>query len=245
MPWSFRDPALVAEFLLSYGHILRLLGVKAGDAVIEYGPGSGQVLLMLARMGVRAFGVDIDGMALQTIERQAVALGLTVELERTEFGDGFTGQRFAAILFYEAFHHALDFQGLLRTLRERLEPGGRIVLCGEPVVDGFAPEIPFPWGPRLDALSVHCMRQHGWMELGFTRPFLTEAARRAGFRVTHHPFPGCGRANAIVLEPASEEELALSEPEPEPPPPEPVPEPEPPPVVVPKRVRSWWGGWRP
>ncbi len=209
VPWSFRKPALVAEFLLSWAHILQLLDVEPGQSVLEYGPGSGQLLLFLARLGVQAYGVDIDATALEGIRRQGAALGLPVALERARFGEGFADQRFDAILFFEAFHHAADFPALLARLRERLKPGGRLVLCGEPVVDGPAPEIPFPWGPRLDALSVYCIRRWGWMELGFTRSFLIEAARRAGWRTTHHAFPGCSRANAFVLEPADPGELAL------------------------------------
>ena len=203
VPWSLRSPALTAEFLLAWGQIFRLLDVAPGQSVLEYGPGSGQVLLMLARMGVRACGVDIDGSAIAAIRAQADALGLPVELERQVFGEGFGAERFDAILFFEAFHHALAFPALLARLRDRLKPGGRLVLCGEPVVDAPNSSIPYPWGPRLDALSVYCMRRWGWMELGFTRPFLTEAAARAGWELAHHPFPDCGRACAFVLTPTA------------------------------------------
>lgn len=212
VPWSFKNPKLLAEFMFAWGNILELLDVAPGQSVLEYGPGSGQLLLMLARMGIQANGVDIDQTALDGIRRQADILGLPVNLERGRFGAGFEGERFDAILFFEAFHHALDFQDLLETLRHRLKPGGRLVLCGEPIVDTVIPAIPFAWGPRMDALSVFCMRRWGWMELGFTREFLVEAARRAGWRTTHHPFPGCGRACAFVLVPAEPDELAMPEP---------------------------------
>lgn len=208
VPWSFKNPKLLAEFMFAWGNILQLLNVSPGQSVLEYGPGSGQLLLMLARMGIQANGVDIDRTALDGIRRQADILGLPVNLECGRFGAGFQGERFDAILFFEAFHHALDFQELLQTLRQRLKPGGRLILCGEPIVDTVIPAIPFAWGPRMDALSVFCMRRWGWMELGFTREFLTEAARRAGWRTTHHPFPGYGRACACVLEPVEADEPA-------------------------------------
>ncbi len=210
VPWSFRDLKLSAEFLLSWAQIFRLLEVGPGQSVLEYGPGSGQILLMLARMGVQAHGVDIDQTALDGIRGQAEVLGLPVALERASFGEGFIDERFDAILFFEAFHHALDFPALLQRLRARLKPGGRLVLCGEPVVEKPTPAIPFPWGPRLDALSVLCMRRWGWMELGFTEPFLVEAARRAGWTAASHPFLGCGRASAYVLEPAGPDGLPAS-----------------------------------
>ena len=47
------------------------------------------------------------------------------------------------------------------------------------------------------------------MELGFTQPFLIEAARRAGWTTACHPFPGCGRASAYVLEPAGADGASL------------------------------------
>jgi SAM-dependent methyltransferase len=190
---------------MSWGHILRLLDLPAGSgaSVLEYGPGSGQILLMLARLGCRAFGVDIDAGALAAIRAQAEAMGVEVATERARFGEGFEGRRFDRVVFFEAFHHAFDFQAVMRGLHARLEPGGRVVFCGEPIVPAPGGAVPYPWGPRLDGLSVFCMQRFGWMELGFTRDFFLAAMRRAGWRVRHHPFPGCGRADAFVAEPLS------------------------------------------
>ena len=195
---------------MAWGQTFNLLECKAGDSVLEYGPGSGQILLMLARLGVLAHGVDIDQTALDGIRLQAERLGLVVNVERAVFGDGFDGQLFDAVIFFEAFHHSLEFPALLERLRHRLKPRGCLVPCGEPVVAEPTPEIPYPWGPRLDALSVYCMRKWGWMELGFTRPFITEAARRAGWKTEHHSFSGCGRASAFVLRPMETVQSAAS-----------------------------------
>lgn len=200
-PWSFRDPGMVGTHLYAWGHIMQHLGMPAGGSVLEYGPGSGQLLLMMARMGFEAFGVDVDALALEGIRLQAEAMGLQVSTERALFGEGFGEQRFDRIVFYEAFHHSIEFQALLRRLRERLKPGGRVILCGEPVVSDMFPGIPYPWGPRMDALSVFCMRRFGWMELGFTHSFFMEATRRTGWKVAFHHFPDCGRAHLYVLEP--------------------------------------------
>ncbi len=202
-PWSFRDPAMVGTHLYAWGHIMQHLDLVPGSRVLEYGPGSGQLLLMLARMGFAAYGVDIDTAALEGIRLQADGMQLNVAVEPALFGEGFEGEQFDRIVFYEAFHHAIDFQPLLRRLHDRLKPGGRVLLCGEPVVSNGFEGVPYPWGPRLDALSVFCMRRFGWMELGFTHKFFLEATRRAGWHARFHPFSGCGRAHLYILEPSS------------------------------------------
>ncbi|WP_419729424.1 class I SAM-dependent methyltransferase [Lichenicola sp.] len=200
VPWSFRDTGVVSEHLLAWSRIFRHMTLEPGGAVLEYGPGSGQILLMLARLGYRSCGVDIDPVALQAITLQAAHLGLPVETEQGAFGDGFAGERFDVILFYEAFHHALDFEELLIRLHARLKPGGRVVLCGEPIVGVPTAAIPYPWGPRLDALSVFCIRRFGWMELGFTHDYFAAVTRATGWRM-RHDIAACGRASTYVLEP--------------------------------------------
>jgi len=208
IPWSFGDASLAAEHLYAWGHIFRHLQLPAAGSLLEYGPGSGQLLLLLARMGYRTCGVDLDPLALEAIRAQAAHLGLSVETERAAFGHGFDGRRFDSILFYEAFHHAFDFADLLAHLHDRLNPGGRVVLCGEPIVPEPTDGIPYPWGPRLDALSVFCIRRFGWMELGFHHRFLVGIAARTGWKATFHPFPGCGRAAIYVLEPGQADEAS-------------------------------------
>ncbi len=212
VPWSFGDARMASEHLFAWGHILSHLNLPAGGSVLEYGPGSGQLLLSLARMGYGACGVDIDAVALEAIRAQAAHLGLPVETECAGFGEGFAGRSFNSILFYEAFHHAFDFDALLLRLHDRLRPGGRIVLCGEPVVPDRTDGVPYPWGPRLDALSVFCIRRFGWMELGFTHDYLMRIAALTGWTATFHPYPGCGRANVYVLEQAERSRGAAGDP---------------------------------
>ena len=199
-PWSFRDSTFVAEFLLSWGQIMRSLALPPGsDAkVLEYGSGSGQLLLFLARLGLRTSAVDIDAASLELVRAQAALMQLDVRTEQAAFGEGFSDETFDRIIFFESFHHAINFGPLLGRLRQRLNPGGLLILCGEPVVGAFVPSVPYPWGPRLDGLSIFSIRRHGWMELGFTEPFLIEAMHRHGWLVDVSILPNCGRATTYV-----------------------------------------------
>jgi SAM-dependent methyltransferase len=215
-PWSFRDPRFVAGFVHAWAHLMSLLEPegKAPLRLLEYGPGSGQFLLMAARLGVAAHGVDIDPGHLADIARQAEAMRLPVRLERAQFGEGFGEETFDRILFFEAFHHAADFFELLPRLRARLAPGGRLMIAGEPITTEPSAAIPFAWGPRLDALSVFCMRRFGWMELGFQRAFFLEALRRDGWQVEVRPFPGCSQAEAFIAIPSDRAGPAVWRPSP-------------------------------
>jgi len=198
-PYDHRSPLLLAEFFDCYAHMLRQIGAPPPARILEYGPGSGQFLLTLARLGYQCHAVDIESEYLTLIERQAAAMGLTIRGEQGVFGEGFAGERFDAIIFFEAFHHAKDFLHLLRRLRQRLNPGGRLILCGEPVFPGGLSDgpIPYPWGPRLDALSIEAFRR-GWMELGFQMDFLLTALVRTGWHPTVCQHPTTFRAHMIV-----------------------------------------------
>ena len=201
-PWSFQNAAFMAEFMSSWAAMMRHMPASSDADVLEYGPGSGQFLLSLARLGYRTYGVDIEPAYLQLIQQQAQAMGLSVRTEQGRFGEGFAGQRFDRIVFFEAFHHSLDFLSLLQSLHGKIADNGRLILCGEPIVDDLITgPVPFPWGPRLDGLSVHCMRSLGWMELGFQRSFLVDALMRCGWIVQYFPSNECFRANLYLARP--------------------------------------------
>lgn len=194
-PFSFQSTKFVSEFLVSWGAIFDAVDLKAGQSILEYGPGSGQCLLLMARAGIKTFGVDIDAASLEILRRQSDAMGLGVELEQAAFGDGFADKRFDRILFFEAFHHALYFEDVLLKLHDRLNDDGRIVFCGEPIQPVADDSVPLPWGPRMDALSVLCMRRFGWMELGFQYDFFVNALMRNGWLVERR---GSGVYRAIT-----------------------------------------------
>lgn len=211
-PWSFRDPKFVSEFLMCWGHIMSLLDLPSGGSILEYGSGSGQLALMLARCGLDVHCVDIDEPSLKIVSEQAKQLGLDVKCEVALFGGGFEAEKFDRIIFFEAFHHAWDFESLIEVLGRKITDGGRLILCGEPIVAESMPAVPFPWGPRLDALSVFCMRNYGWMELGFSEQFLFDLFHKHGWLISSHHLPNCGRASAYVARKAAGSTVNLGEP---------------------------------
>jgi len=188
-PAPFCDGSMVAtgEHLIAYGSILRLLALPAGARVIEYGQGNGNIALLLGLMEVKVTTIDIAPDQAEIVRRRAARIDVPVTAAVGQFGDAPPdGERVDAIVFYEAFHHASDPVGVLRKLRERLVPGGRVVFAGEPIVEDPARPWLGPWGVRLDGQSVSAMRQLGCHEIGFSRSYFVSMLMRNGFVVSFH-----------------------------------------------------------
>jgi hypothetical protein len=52
-----------------------------------------------------------------------------------------------------------------------------VLFAAEPVQ-----RLDYPWGPRLDGLSVWSSRTYGWLELGFDMQYFDAALARTGWK---------------------------------------------------------------
>jgi SAM-dependent methyltransferase len=199
-PYNFGDSAAVGDFFLSWGAILQALDVKRGQSVIEYGAGEGQISIALARLGCDVNVVDVEQRYLDSITRQCERLDVRIRTHKGFFGDRPDNRCYDRVVFFEAFHHAFDHRALARRLHDVIAPGGFVVFSGEPIIED-SPYVPFPWGPRLDGLSVFSMNSFGWMELGFKESYFVEMLMRAGWLVARRAHPMTFRGNCYVARP--------------------------------------------
>jgi 2-polyprenyl-3-methyl-5-hydroxy-6-metoxy-1,4-benzoquinol methylase len=185
-----RDPGAVvaaSDHIIASGMILKHSGLEPGDWALEYGAGFGQTALSLARLGVNVDTVDISRAFCQYVQQQADHFQVPLRAHLGRFGTHpRPGHRYDLIFFYESFHHCLDWQGLLRALPQMLAPGGRVLLCGEPMVERQYAAVPYPWGLRLHSDVVATIRRWHWFELGFSEHFLHEIFAQAGFTIRRH-----------------------------------------------------------
>jgi 2-polyprenyl-3-methyl-5-hydroxy-6-metoxy-1,4-benzoquinol methylase len=201
-PFDAGSTGAAADQVIAYGFVLRMLDLKPGDRLIEYGPGQGNLSVLLATIGVEVTAIDISPEFVELIRRRAQLTDLPLTAVLGEFGDPPPdGEPVNAILFYEAFHHAADHQQLVRTLRERLAPGGLVVFAGEPIMDSPAQPWVGPWGVRLDGISLWAIRQHHCLELGYASPYFREMLARNGFGVEYHECRETAIGNSWVARP--------------------------------------------
>lgn len=182
------DAFAVGDHIIAYGHLLMRSGIKAGDHVLEYGPGVGQLALAFARTGAIVDAVDIDPGHCAIVNKLASIYGVDLRCHQELFGFIPPDRtQFDLVLFYESFHHSLEFATLVLKLKSVLSPKGKILMAGEPIAPDDSPHIPYPWGIRLDSENLCVVRRRGWMELGFQEGFIRRFfTRYGGFSWTKH-----------------------------------------------------------
>lgn len=185
-PYSTQSCQTTGDHFVAIGEFLRHLHLPAGANVLEFGPGWGNLTLVLAQMGYQVTCVDIEPKFCELIRRRAKILDLDIDVINDDFSWASRSTKtYDAIIFFECFHHAADHITLLKNLHFLLKPGGRVYLGAEPILESF----PVPWGVRLDGQSLWSVRKFGWMELGFQDDYFRNALKVTdwdGFRNTVH-----------------------------------------------------------
>lgn len=190
--YSTGSTFVAGDHLMALGHLLRQSGLKAGDRALEYGAGFGQIALAFARTGVRVDTVDINPAFSAAVAQLGERYEAPLAAHVGEFGYNPAGEdgAYDLIYFYESFHHCFDFLEVIPKLHRMLKPGGKVMMAGEPIVEGSVPLLPYPWGIRLDGENIAIMRQRGWMELGFREDFLVSVFQKEGFTFRKYPLDG-------------------------------------------------------
>jgi SAM-dependent methyltransferase len=185
-PFPFESGSLkmVGRDLVARGLVLdtlsKALPAASGSArprIVEFGAGWGNLTADLVATGLDVTAVELDPKFCALIgQRCADGPG---ELTVHE-GDmlGFEADEpFDAAVFYESFHHCADHLALLDRLHRVVRPDGVVLFAAEPVQ-----RLDYPWGPRLDGLSVWSSRTYGWLELGFDMQYFDAALARTGWK---------------------------------------------------------------
>lgn len=153
--------------------IARFVPLPARARVLEAGCGYGGNLAMLGKLGeVQAFEFNDDARAHATgLLRRPVAYGMLPHAV------GFDGDRFDLIAMLDVLEHIDDDVASLRTLGERLAPGGALLLT--------VPAVPWLWSDH-DVLHQHKRR--------YTRALLAQRLDEAGFEIG-----GIGYFNTLLF----------------------------------------------
>jgi len=186
-PYSTRSASLVGDYLMTYGNLIKTMDLAKDARVLEIGSGYGPLTYQLASMGHHVTCVDVHEPLLTYVRDRTSSLPGKVQTLVADMNDLELNDTFDAIIFFESFHHGADHIGMLKRLPKWLEPNGVLVLAGEPIVPAGALAVPYPWGLRLDGLSLWFIRRLGWLELGFQEGYLRKLLEDLGWGVVCRP----------------------------------------------------------
>jgi len=178
---------------------LQQLHLPANATILEAGCGTGGNLDMLARHG-QVWAMELNAEARVFASRHQ---GATVAAGALPDQIPFAPQQFDLIVLLDVLEHLEDDQAALLALRQRLKPGGRLLLT--------VPAFPLLW-------SEHDTRHHHYRR--YRRPSLRDGLVRAGFRLDKLSyfnfwlFPAVLAARLLqrALGRAAQDDLALSPP---------------------------------
>ena len=161
------------------------MGAPARVVLAELGPGRGTLMadLLRAAATVPSFRAALDIWLVEASpvlrRRQEAALdgqGAHWAAELAGLPPG------PLLLVANEFFDALPIEQYVRapegwTRRMvGLDADGRLAFAAEPVA-----RLAYPWGLRLDGLSLWSTRAYGWLELGFDTGYFAEALARTGW----------------------------------------------------------------
>jgi SAM-dependent methyltransferase len=179
-PYQTGSLSLVGRDLVARGHLLDCLAEAlpqqaAPRRVVEFGPGWGNLTADLVATGLDVTAVELDEKFCQLIAHRCAGPG-NVNIAQGDMLAFAAAEPFDAAVFFESFHHCADHLSMLRRLHDIVRPGGAVLFASEPIQN-----MDYPWGPRLDGLSVWSSRTYGWLELGFDCVYFDTALARAGW----------------------------------------------------------------
>jgi len=153
-PYGTKSARTVGLHLIGHGWLIHVLDLPAGSRILEIGSGYGALTVHLAGMGYRVTCLDISLPLLNFIRARTAHLPQEVETICGDMATVEIEETFDAVIFNASLHHSLEHRAVLQRLDTILTPQGMVAFAAEPVVPDDSESVPYPWGVRLDGLSV-------------------------------------------------------------------------------------------
>jgi SAM-dependent methyltransferase len=146
MPYALRWVLYLPRWPLSVARLLRILEPRAGERLLEIGPGVGIYGVPIARAlrGGSLDALDVQPEMLAVLERRARAAGVTnlVAAEGDAHRLSYPDATFDGAYLIGVLGEIPDPDAALRELRRVLKPGGRLVVGEVLVLDPDAVRLP-------------------------------------------------------------------------------------------------------
>jgi SAM-dependent methyltransferase len=153
--------------------ILCRLSIEPPASVLDVGCGTGWTSVFLAESGYQVFGVDVAPAVITIAHRRASRWGHRVRFKVADMNEFELGEKFDAVLVFDALHHSEHPEAVVANIARHLKPGGWVIF-GEP-----------SWLHEFSPHARKTSRERGWLERGIKISSLKRVCRKAeldGFR---------------------------------------------------------------
>lgn len=192
-PYYTKSSTTVGEQLIAQGFLIRTMNLEPNSRIVEFGPGWGNTTLHFVQMGYEVTAVDVEKSFLELIKYRAQLLSKKINLVQNDMLEFYSNEKYDAAVFFECFHHCADHLKLLKNLANSINDDGLIAFAAETIAD-----FPYPWGLRLDGISVWSIRKCGWLELGFDTSYFMRTLLLLGWTPRRYHSDVCHLANVII-----------------------------------------------
>lgn len=124
------DETLEAATLRKFDYAFERLGLKAGDHILEIGPGWGAWFEYASARGVKCTGLSISKVSIEFLTGRAKELGYDWELIDCDLLEYETDVKYDAIVIMGVIEHLPNYARVLEKFMSVLKPGKRIFLDG-------------------------------------------------------------------------------------------------------------------
>jgi 2-polyprenyl-3-methyl-5-hydroxy-6-metoxy-1,4-benzoquinol methylase len=195
-PYYTKSPYAVGDQLIAQGFLIKIMNLKPNARIVEFGPGWGNTTLHFAQMDYEVTAVDSEHSFIELIKYRTEMLSKKVELAHKDMLDFSSSTKYDAAVFFECFHHCADHLKLIKNLHNLINDDGLIAFAAEPIAD--APYFPYPWGVRLEGMSVWSIRKFGWLELGFDTSYFMRTLLLLGWTPRRYRSDASPIADVII-----------------------------------------------
>jgi cyclopropane-fatty-acyl-phospholipid synthase len=124
------DETLASATRRKFDYCFEKLDLKAGDHILEIGPGWGAWFEYASARGVRCTGITISQVSIDDLKGRAAKLGREWELLNVDLLAYETDRKYDAIVIMGVIEHLPNYQRVLDKFTSLLKPGGRVFLDG-------------------------------------------------------------------------------------------------------------------
>lgn len=192
-PYFIKNPIVVGEQLIAQGFLIKTMNLAPNSRILEFGAGWGNTTLHLAQMDYQVTAVDVEQSFLDLIKYRTEMLSKKVNLVKNDMLSFCCSKKYDAAIFFECFHHCQNHLKLLKNLKNLINDNGIVAFAAEPIAD-----FPYPWGVRLDGISVWSIRKFGWLELGFDTSYFLRTLLLLGWKPKRYRSDASPIADVII-----------------------------------------------